>query len=133
MQLDLFCTKMHRFLDQEYATYQEDEFYRRYRDIQTELWETHIQLFFYFVTGEADFNAFYDRMAKEHKGRKIGWGDSGFIPDKISSLLYTDTHSDFKERWAKVQKLYEKCKVMEADYLKNRSNDPKSRSKRVKR
>lgn len=127
MQLDAFCTLVHQHLDKQYSTYQEKAYYERYRDLETELWKTHTQLFFYFVTGEPDFNAFYDRLQKRVKGGPIGWDEGGFIPDQISNLVWTDDHSSFKERWAKVEKLYKK-----GIDLEKRSHDLKNRSKRRK-
>ena len=120
-QLDRFCTKFHKFLDQEWDVYQDKEYYSIYGDLQSELWETHTQLFFYFVTGEADFNPLYDRLQKKVNDRPIGWGENGFIPDEIANTIYTHDHMGFKERWARVEKLYKEAIKLEQNYLKSRS------------
>lgn len=127
MQLDAFCTTLHGYLDSEYARLRETSFDERYGKLQTELFRTHTQLFFYFVTGEPDFDAFYDRLQKRVKGRPIGWGKNGFVPDLISSVIYDDDHGAFQERWAKVERLYKEAQKLEADYLKRRSHDRKKR------
>lgn len=85
-------------------------------------WDTHNlivsrDLIFNLITGEKNFDLFYDRFdapgtASGHK--PVAW-DRLFIPDKIDSAIWNDTVS-IQERVKKVKRLYAKCVKIEKDF-----------------
>jgi hypothetical protein len=74
-------------------------------------------LFFTLVTGEDDFDDFYDRFdaPATHKGKKpVAWGER-FIPDMISDDIF-DTRLDLENRVKRIEKMYKKCVKLEKEF-----------------
>lgn len=61
------------------------------------------ELMFREITGEQDFDAFYERMEKI----KGAW-EGGFLPDMISFVLGSEWHPLYKKR-ALVRGYYDRC------------------------
>ena len=123
-------TDIRRYLDKKHATLNDRVYETRYSKFESKLWSAYTNIWFFMATGEPDFHDFYDRLSVRVNDRPIGWGEGGFIPDKMGDIIWNEFG---KKRLAKVRKLYAEAKKLEDDYLKNRSYDPKKRSKRVKK
>jgi hypothetical protein len=76
-------------------------------------------LFFNLITGEKDFEAFYDRFDSPGmpKGQPIAWGPR-FWPDMINDVFWRN--EDLKVKVKEIQKLYQKCVVAEKNFKKRK-------------
>lgn len=131
-QLDASFKEVQSFLDREHKVLPEEAYDARYRPIESKLWTAVTNSFFFFVTGEPNFDAFYSRFGTGYDDKPSAW-DGGFIPDKIAELMWIGVHVDLKDRVEQVKAFYEQCRQIEKRHLKNRSRDPIMRPKRVKK
>ena len=78
-------------------------------------------LFFALVTGEDDFDHFYDRFdaPATHKGKRpVAWG-ARFLPDMISDDIFS-TQKTLEHKTKSVEKLYRKCAKLEKEFKKGK-------------
>ncbi len=130
-QMDACFKDIKTFLGEKYDTLNDRTYEVRYSKFENKFWGAYTNYFFFAVTGEPDFHDFYERLEVRVNDRPIAWDDNGFIPDRIGDVIWNG--ENLKEQVAEVKKLYAECKLLEEDYLRNRSRDPLKRSKRVKK
>lgn len=75
-------------------------------------------LFFYLITKENDFDAFYDRFhapALSDGSKPIAWGPR-FLPDMINDLIWQDIPT--RQKVKDILDLYKKCVKLEKAHKK---------------
>lgn len=125
-QLDAHFKSVQDFLESKRDLLKDEAYDARYLPFEEKLWKTVHNTFFSLVTGEPDWNKFYDRFGTGHDKKPNAW-EGTYIPDQMSNLIWNGAHADLKYRVSQVQALYEKCRKIENDYLKSGSYDRKNR------
>jgi hypothetical protein len=112
----MICRK---FSNKRYNKLKESVFENIYGDWDSDVYIESRNLLFNLITGEADFDDFYDRFDAPGtaKGDKpVAW-DPRFIPDMINDVLW-DEDVALKEKVKKIKTLYKKCVSLEKDFHK---------------
>jgi hypothetical protein len=79
------------------------------------------RLFFNLVTGEQDFDKFYDRFgtpSSADKSKPIAWGPR-FLPDMISDVIW-ERGRKLESKVKEISNLYKKCLKIEKDFKKKK-------------
>ena len=112
--------------DKLYETFRETYYDTHFAEWANSNYHLYVGLLFKLITGEDDFDSFYERFGSPglDKGLKpVAWGPR-FLPDEINDLLIS-TKIDTKEKVRSVKELYKKCVKLERDFKRKSKNKSK--------
>lgn len=111
--------------DELWETYKEPVYEKRYRKWNDIHWENLRQIAFELITGEPDFEKFYNRFdssAFDSKNRKpVAWdtklSSSSYIPDYISDTIFNKDLA-VNKRVKEIKTQYNRCVKLEKEFKK---------------
>lgn len=114
--------------DDLWNTYKEPVYELRYRKWNDVNWENLRQVAFELITGESDFDEFYDRFETsafaEKNLKPVAWDNNlttSFIPDYISDVIFNiNMDLSVDERIKEIKKQYQRCKRLERNFKKKK-------------